>query len=198
MINTIIFDLSEVYLHGLLGTEERLSKRLGVTVTNPQLLIPETQDMFNGLITEEAYWTALIKKYAWPITVEELKTMVRENFQEIEGTRAIIEKLKENGYTLGLLSVHTKEWIEHCESEFDYHKLFHSRMYSFEVGVCKPEKRSFELILEELKVKPEDCLFIDDSLTNVTAAKELGITVIQFLSPEQLKADLVKLGVRVS
>lgn len=195
MITTIIFDLSEVYLNGLLGTEKRLGKRLNITMSNPDLMIPELEQLFHGEITEEAYWEALVKKYDLKIGIDELKKIVRENFQEIQGTRPIIEKLKDKGYRLGLLSVHVKEWVDHCEKEFDYHKLFHSRMYSFEVAVCKPEKRAFQLILDELKVTPEECLFIDDSPRNIISAKEMGIEVIHFQTPEQLHRDLQKLNI---
>ncbi len=149
-------------------------------------------------IAEEAYWKALVNKHHWKISVDDLKKAVRENFREIKGTRKIIEELKQNGYKLGLLSVHAKEWIEHCEEQFNYHRLFDSFMYSFEVAVSKPERRAYELMLQKLNTIPGDCLFIDDSPKNTDAAKELGIEVIPFISPEQLREDLKKLQIRIT
>jgi len=131
MITTIIFDLGDVYLKGLWGTHEYLTKKFGKQVVPEDLYNEIAQEFFLGKMTEEEYWTKILAKNGWPIGISELKEAVRQNFVEIEGTRPIIEKLKENGYRLGLLSVHAKEWIEHLEGKFDFHKLFDSILYSF-------------------------------------------------------------------
>ena len=197
MITTIIFDLSEVFLQGLYGTEKLLEKKLGLSIPNKDLMIPALEQLFHGEITEEQYWEAVIEHYGWSISVDEAKKIVRENFTEIDGTRPIAERLKEQGFRLGLLSVNAKEWVDHCEKEFDFHKLFDSHMYSFEVALCKPEKKAFQLMLDKLHVKAEECLFIDDIPRNVESAREMGITVIHFVSAEQLREDLKKLEIYV-
>lgn len=196
MIKTIIFDLSEVYLSGLLGTNKILSKRLGTNIASSDLHIPEIQQLFEGKISEDRYWESILLKHRWNISIGELKKIVRSNFKEINGVRKIIERLKKNGYQLGLLSVHAKEWIEYCEKEFDHHKLFDSTLYSFDVAVCKPDKRAYELILEKLNVRAEECLFIDDSLQNLDSARELGIQTILFTSAEQLLDELKRRGIK--
>ncbi|MFA5926030.1 MAG: HAD family phosphatase [Parcubacteria group bacterium] len=197
MIKAIIFDLSEVYLRGLLGTHEILTKRLKKKIESTELLTKDTKKFFEGKMTEDEFWRTLRNKSKWDIRVKELKKIVRMNFGEIEGTREIIEKLKKRGYKLGLLSVHTREWVAHCEKRFDYHRLFHSIMYSFEAAVCKPERKAYELILEKINSEPGDCLFIDDNLENLVAAEKLGIKTIHFKSAVQLKRDLKKMGVKI-
>ena len=97
MITTIIFDLSEVYLHGLLGVEKRLSEIIGFSVQNDYILTNKSEKLFNGEITEEDYWLSLIKNQQWNVSIETMKHLVRENMYEIEGTREIIEQLKERG-----------------------------------------------------------------------------------------------------
>jgi len=193
-ITTIIFDLSEVYLTGLKDTEEILNKKWNLPwgKTYDHMVEGGLIDLWHGKLSEDEFWKKTISKNKWDISLEEVKKLVRENFKEIEGTRKIIESLKNKGFKLGLLSVHSKEWVDHCEKKFQYHKLFHSVVYSFEVEVCKPDKKSYEHILEKLKVKPEECLFIDDSKKNILSAKEMGITVIHFKNPAQLKKDLKK------
>ena len=198
MITTIIFDLSEVYLQGLKGTEDRINAAYGIHIANPALMnMKEAGKLFHGEISEETFWRAVVKKYDLPATVSELMQLVRENFKEVEGTRDIIEQLKVNGYKIGLLSVHVREWIAYCEERFDYHKLFHSTMYSFEVAVSKPDKRAYELILEELQVKPDECLFIDDSEINLVAAGKIGMQAIQFTKAKELQNDLRNLEIRI-
>lgn len=181
-VTTIVFDLAEVLLKGLIGVEQYLEPVLGIKAEEIEnkLYGKELAALFHGEITEEEYWLKIIKKNKWAVDVETLKKAVRDNFQEIPGTREIIRKLKEKGYKLGLLSVHTKEWIDHCVTKFDHNKLFHSTVYSFEVHVSKPDKRAYEIILQKLGSKPEECIFVDDSLKNILAAKELGMGTIQY------------------
>ena len=69
-------------------------------------------------------------------------------------------------------------------------------MYSFEISVCKPEKRAYELMLDRLQAKPEECLYIDDYDVNLMPAKKLGLVTLQFENSEKLKTDLKKLNIR--
>ncbi len=198
MISTIIFDLSEVYLGGMYGIEQKISKLTGIPVPQDFVMKQKiTRDFFHGVVTEEIFWKTLINENTWNINASTLGEIVRDQMVEIEGTREIMEKLKDNGYRLGLLSVHAKEWIDHVEEKFDFHKLFHSRTYSFEVGVSKPDPEAFRHILERLGASPSECLFIDDYHVNTTAAEKLGISTIIFTHAEQLKEDLVKMGIRI-
>ena len=199
MIKAIIFDLSEVYLKGLLGTGKYLEKKLGIKEDKIQLKFQgkELTSLFEGKISEDEYWKKINKKNNWNINIQEFKGAVRKNFKEIYGTREIVEKLKERGFKLGLLSDHSKEWVNHCNKKFDYHKLFNSVLYSFEVEVCKPNKKMYNLMLKKLNVSPNECIFIDDNMNNIIPAKKLGINTLQFKNPEQLKKELIKLGVKI-
>lgn len=193
---TIIFDLSGVLIKGLVGIEHYLSHHIKeIQVTD--FFMSELDDFFLGKISEEEYWQAVLKKNKWDLSINEMKTAVRKNFEEIEGTREIIKSLKKR-YKLGLLSVHTKEWVEYCEEKISYTSLFDVVSYSFEALVCKPDKKAFKIILDRLHSKPEQALFIDDSPKNIETAKELGLTSILFQSAHQLKNDLNKFGIKIT
>jgi HAD superfamily hydrolase (TIGR01509 family) len=150
-----------------------------------------------GKITEDKFWGKVAQRNNWNIAIRHFKKAIRNNFEEIEGTRQIIEKLKEKGFKLGLLSDHSREWINHCNNKFDYHKLFHSTQYSFEVECCKTDKKAFELMLKKLSENPENCLFVDDSEKNISTAKSIGLNTIQFKNPEQLKKELVSFSITI-
>ncbi len=192
MITTIIFDLVEVYLIGFYGIEDFLVGllKLDPSEIGDKLQGPEFKPLMDGRISEDEFWEKIIQRNKWDIEISYLKKAVRDNFAEIEGTREIIEKLKDKGYKLGLLSDHSKEWIEYCSKKFDYHKLFHSIQYSFEAGSCKADIKLFYLMLQKLGEKPESCLFIDDKAENIKIAKSIGLNTIQFKNPEQLKKEL--------
>ncbi len=199
MTTTIIFDLAEVYLKGFYGVEDYLEDvlKLKSNEIKDKLHGPEFKLLMEGKITEDEFWQKLIQRNNWNIGIGEFKKAIRNNFDEIEGTREIIEKLKEKGCNLGLLSDHPREWIDHCNSKFDYHKLFHSAQYSFEVEYCKTDKKTFELLLKKLDEKPKNCLFIDDSENNIETAKSIGLNTIQFMNPEQLKKELTSFSIKI-
>lgn len=57
-------------------------------------------------------------------------------------------------------------------------------------GYAKPEKECYETLLNNYKLTPADCLFIDDNLPNVEVARSLGIKSIHFTDFESLKNDI--------
>jgi epoxide hydrolase-like predicted phosphatase len=199
MIKAIIFDLAEVYLRGFYGVEDYLEELLNLKADEikKKLQGPEFRLLMEGKITEDKFWGKVAQRNNWNIAIRHFKKAIRNNFEEIEGTRQIIEKLKEKGFKLGLLSDHSREWINHCNNKFDYHKLFHSTQYSFEVECCKTDKKAFELMLKKLSENPENCLFVDDSEKNISTAKSIGLNTIQFKNPEQLKKELVSFSITI-
>ncbi len=62
-------------------------------------------------------------------------------------------------------------------------------------GTRKPEPRIYELVLERLNLRPEDCAFVDDLEVNVKAARELGFHGVHFRDAEQAIAELDALKV---
>lgn len=197
MITTIIFDLSDVYLHGIAGSGKYLQSKIGTNVSDNHLLIDELDRLFLGEISEEKYWRIVIRKNSWNIPIDDLQKAARKNFQEIKGTREIIERLRQNGYKLGLLSNNVKEWVEYCEIKYKYHQLFHEVLYSYQAQLSKPNKDIFLAILKRLKVKPEQCLFIDDYIKNIETAKQLSIETIHFTSAIDLKKKLREFKIKI-
>ena len=199
MITTIIFDLGETYINGVPGLEKRLEPILGRKAAQiyAEIQGEDLLSFFRGELSEDEYWNRAIKRNCWKVGISTLKLVLRENLYEIKGTREIIEALKAKGFRLGLLSVHGREWIDYCESTFDYHKLFDAVEYSFETGVYKPDRRAYERILGKLKAKPTECLFIDDNPLYLPPAEALGIKTLLFKNPVGLRKDLLSLGIKI-
>ena len=61
--------------------------------------------------------------------------------------------------------------------------------------VEKPDPRIFQLLLERIGRSAEACVYIDDNPKNAAAAAALGFDAVHFKSPEQLRAELTRLGV---
>jgi HAD superfamily hydrolase (TIGR01509 family) len=54
----------------------------------------------------------------------------------------------------------------------------------------KPEAGIYELTLERLGVRAEECLFVDDLEVNCEAAGALGMTAVRFVHAEQAIEEL--------
>lgn len=197
MIKAIIFDLADVLLTGIRDMRSDLAQKHGI-VTEPgsrPLFVTAEEEFFHGNISEDEYLNEVLQKYPEIGSKKDLKNHIRENFREIEGTREIILTLKSAGYKLALISVHGKEWIEDCQQRFNHHDLFDIIAYSYEDKVSKPNRKAYELVVARLGVRPEECIFIDDSLINVESAKDLGIVGIQFFDANQLRSELRRLNI---
>ncbi|MCZ6544235.1 MAG: HAD-IA family hydrolase [Chloroflexi bacterium] len=62
-------------------------------------------------------------------------------------------------------------------------------------GVTKPDREAFEMVAGELRVKLEECFFVDDQELHVEAARALGMTAHRFQGdPAALEAELRAAG----
>ena len=70
---------------------------------------------------------------------------------------------------------------------FDLAAMFDVVVISHLVGLRKPEAPIYELAAARLGVAPADCVFVDDTRRNVTAARALGMAAVHFTGePAQL------------
>jgi epoxide hydrolase-like predicted phosphatase len=63
-------------------------------------------------------------------------------------------------------------------------------VYSYEVGIEKPDRRIYEFACERPGVRPSEVVFLDDLETNVAAARRLGMRAVLFQSTAQAIADV--------
>ena len=118
---------------------------------------------------------------------------------QISGTVDILAGLREQGYLLAVLSNWSAETHARVYQRFEFLHWFDEVLISGREKLIKPDPAIFHLLIDRLQRPAEgECLFIDDSITNVQAASELGIQAILFTSPEQLRSELCKRGVSVS
>lgn len=80
-------------------------------------------------------------------------------------------------------SIHMQKMDQYMDSAFgipSYKHLFEKAYYSFEMGVRKPNKDIFEMVLRDSGLLPEETLFIDDSEPNIFTAQQMGIRTLHF------------------
>ena len=109
----------------------------------------------------------------------------------IEGTVDILSQLKAKNIPLYAITNFSHEkWPIACEMFPYLGNNFIDTIVSGAHKMIKPNPAIYQLLLERNQLKPEDCIFIDDTLENVEAAIALGIDGLLFTSPEQFASDL--------
>jgi len=66
----------------------------------------------------------------------------------------------------------------------NFNEQFLKAYYSHEMGMRKPDADGFEYILQQNNLKPEETLFIDDTVANINTAKALGFQTIHLTAPQ--------------
>ncbi len=140
-----------------------------------ELLIREYPEYENEILVFYERWEEMLKN-------------------EITGTVLILNSLKKlNQVKLYALTNWSAETFPIAKKRFEFLKQFEGIVVSGEENTRKPFSKIYNITLERYALSPETCLFIDDSLDNVNAAKSLNINALHFTDAIQLKSDLEKL-----
>jgi 2-haloacid dehalogenase len=196
-ITTIIFDLGNVlidwnpkYVFDKLFEDEERKKYFFENICTMEW--NEAQDAGRSIkeATEE-----LVAKYPdWKEYIEAYYNQWKEMLGgPIHDTVEIFKELKQSGrYKLYALTNWSAELFPYALEMYEFLHWFDGRVVSGEEKMRKPYPEFYHVLLKRFDVKPEEALFIDDSLRNIKAAAELGIETIRFIAPDQLKNDLIK------
>jgi putative hydrolase of the HAD superfamily len=68
--------------------------------------------------------------------------------------------------------------------------LFDHIIESAKIGLRKPDPRIYRMMIEQLNVDPENCVYLDDLGVNLKPAREMGMTTIKVVSAPQAIAEL--------
>jgi putative hydrolase of the HAD superfamily len=155
----------------------------------------------HGQITTAEYRRRMLEPLGLdPAAQERLFARLFEPGNRIDSEmRAMLIALKAAGYRLGLLS-NAGDWLRQDLGTLfaidGQGRLFDAIVISAEVGVRKPDPRIYRIALERISCRPAECVFIDDQLKNVEAARALGMCAVVFTGPAALWEALDELGVQ--
>ncbi len=149
-----------------------------------------------GTITDDQHWEEI--KESLHLDSAEMQEAVERFFGgDLLDTElvAYIRELK-GAYTTAILSNYGSLLREKLNHRWQIADAFDHVIVSCEVGVMKPDPAIYQIVLEKVSCKPEEAVFIDDSLENVEGARNVGMHAIHFKSPQQVRADLGQLLAR--
>lgn len=139
-----------------------------------------------GEITSDQLWPQIAE--LMELSLDECHRIVdAERHPNYELLQYIREDLRGN-YKVGLLSNAGQDIWQYVTP--DIRELFDVSLISAELHRAKPDIEAFEEVCRQLGVSPEQALMIDDSLANCVSAKQTGLSVVQYQSFPQFRAEV--------
>lgn len=200
MIKNIIFDIGNVLMpfgyrpfYESFGYDEEIVERLSKATAQS----PDWNELDRGVLSYEEVLARFIQNDP------QLEEIIHRVFADLNGilgvydyTESWIKQLKEAGYGVYYLSNFFQKADEDCKELMSFLELTDGGILSYKDKVTKPDRRIYELLLERYELKPEECVFLDDTKKNIDGALAVGIHGILFKDRERAVSELQKLGVK--
>ncbi len=199
MIKNLIFDCSDTLLH--FEAKADLAEKLKN---------PERAERIHRSIFKSEAWREYDRGWIPAEQLEDavLPTLPAEDrpiatdylqrwhtcYTPMPGMTELVQRLKEKGYGLYVLSSYPDRFYEVWE-RFSIFRLFDGSAASFEVHVSKDSPAFFEHLMKKYHLKAEECLIIDDSCVSVETARSIGWQGIQFTDAKTLEKELKRLNI---
>ncbi len=189
-ISSIIFDLGGVLLDLDQDKTLRAFSRMGLDLDD----VNESSSIFNdfetGKLNAADFRQGIKSLKKGEITDSEIDTAWNAMLLETnEGRLELLAKLNKH-FNVYLLSNTNSIHIEHFRNYLNDHfglerwdDLFAKQYLSYEIGKRKPNKDIYEFVLNDITREANECIFIDDNVSNIRAAGALGIHTIWAKTP---------------
>jgi HAD superfamily hydrolase (TIGR01509 family) len=106
----------------------------------------------------------------------------------------ILRAVQAKGYNTYILSNMAQVTYAYV-SRYDFFKTVQGGVYSYQVKMVKPDEAIYNILLKTYDLKPEECLFIDDTEINIAGAQALGIDGIVCNDHKKVLDELKKIGI---
>jgi putative hydrolase of the HAD superfamily len=197
-INALLFDLGGVLVH-FTGFEEL--ERLLPAPHDPAAIrmkwieSPSVREFESGVLSPEEFGERFVEEWRLEIEpenlVNEFRSWLRGLYPDV---MMLLGQLKPT-IRIGCLSnsniLHTAWHRATFESTFEFF------YFSNEMGVVKPDREIFRLVIGDLGCEPDQIGFLDDNPMNVEAAQKEGILAELVESFADLEDRLSAMGVLV-
>ena len=190
-INTIIFDIGSVLV-------QQVPLEISLRQENPKFIPEELIDQLVKIwcssgteqgSLEEQITTACIKASEYGIKgplKQYMKYIALESLRNIERcdyTIPMLRSLKMAGYKLYILSNWGKWHFEELQKRNEFREFlqyFDGGIVSYQVGLKKPDRKIYEVLIDKYNIDPTSAVFYDDKPENIQAAKEVGLNAVVF------------------
>lgn len=184
MIKNVVFDMGNVLL------EWNPDKIIGRFVEEPDRVQKLKEAIF-----EREYWAKLDAGLATEDEVKEhAKSLLPKDYHDdIEeildnwfycltinaDTSNLVKYLHNKGYGVYLLSNANNKFLQ-VKRDLHCLKFMDGCLVSYEVGYTKPAPEIYDIFFKRFDLRPEECLFIDDTQANCDGSEKAGMKAYCF------------------
>lgn len=167
MVKAILFDMVGVLV---------FKKGNYIPKTKDELNTEEIEKLFNHVDDAKLIKDIKEKLKLTDSDIESAAKIIPERFDRYDELWKELPELKKN-YKLAVINNGNAIAKKYWDNKFGF-KEFDIFINSAIVGIRKPNPKIYLLTCKKMKVKPEECLFMDDTLENIETAKKLGMQTI--------------------
>lgn len=187
-ITTVVFDLGDVLIKS--NMQEKLRKNPKIPNQQIYPLLEKWFDDDLDLLSKEEYIDTISKRLAPDFS--DIVPDIVDAFSDIEVlsyTIPTLKDLKERGYNIYYLSNWSRWGVEILRenNKLDFLSLFDGGLFSYEVGVKKPDRKIYDAFLKKFKINPKEAIFVDNKKKNIDAAEKFGIKGVLFSNEKDLQ-----------
>ena len=195
-IKTVIFDMGGVLVRTE-NSEPRatLGLRFGKTYSEMDQIVFANKSSgraSRGDISARDHMQHVMRTLDLPETDEAINNFIDEFFlgDKVDGEIVdYIDSLRPD-YKTVLLSNAWDSLRKVLVEKWKIADAFDEIFISAEMGVAKPDLKIYEMVIEKLGIAPEECVFVDDFIQNIEAARKFGIYGIHFQDKDVAMAEL--------
>jgi putative hydrolase of the HAD superfamily len=185
-------DIGGVLLTNGWGHESReaAAKKFGINYGEMDALHDFIFNVYEmGKISLDVYLDTVVFNHARNFSRVELKDFMFAQSLELPDMLSWFVEWKNKNCGLKIISINNeaKELNEYRIEKYKLHNFFDAFVSSCEVGMRKPDPGIFRLALGIAQAKPHECLYFDDRIMLVEAAKKTGIHAYHHTSFESTK-----------
>lgn len=142
-----------------------------------------------GKISLDDYLNTVVFRKKRDFTMQEFKDFMFAQSLELPETLPWFIDWKRKHENIKVISLNNepKDLNQYRISKFKLHDFFDAFVSSCEVGMRKPDPGIYHLALGIAQAKPEECIYFDDRIMLVEAAKKIGINAFQHVNLQETK-----------
>ncbi|MHB8066838.1 MAG: HAD family hydrolase [Desulfobaccales bacterium] len=146
-----------------------------------------------GRISSEEFYQKIMDRFRLNLPYPQFCHLWMDIFSPLEDMDQTVERLA-GRYPLYLLSNTNPLHFRHIQERYPLLRHFRRFILSYEVGSRKPEAGIFQALIREMGLPPAQCLYLDDKLPFVEAARTHGLVAWHFATPEDFHQKLTQYG----
>ncbi len=116
-----------------------------------------------------------------------------EHIETNEKILKFIENQLFGKFRLYIFSNMSRMEVKEHRKKVDYEKFFDKCVYSFNLGLIKPDIEFFKKGLDVIEHKGDECIFFDNNLKNKKNSEKLGIKFVQYVDFDKFSKDIESL-----